>query len=62
MDESLWGLMNIIAPAVLVVVLIWLVIKVRRKPGTRDDARTEAGTREVYREEEQRRREGTDDL
>ena len=62
MDEVQWWIIDIVGPAVLVVVLIWLVLRVRRKPGTRDDARTEAGTREVYREEEQRRREGTDDL
>jgi hypothetical protein len=62
MDEVQWWIIDIIGPAVLVVILIWLVLRVRRKPGTRDDSRTEAGTREVYREEEQRRREGTDDL
>ena len=51
--------MDIIAPAILLIVLIWLVMKVR---SNRTDSRTEAGTREVYREEETRRREGTDDL
>jgi hypothetical protein len=39
--------------------LIWLVM--RRRSNT-TDSRTEVGTRDVYREEETRRREGTDDL
>ena len=56
--ESLW-VMEIIGPAILLIALIWLVM---RKRSNRTDDRTEAGTREVYREEETRRREGTDDL
>jgi membrane protein implicated in regulation of membrane protease activity len=56
-NASAW-IMDVIGPAVLLVVLIWLVIRVR----SNRDSRTEAGTRSVYREEEQRRREGTDDL
>jgi membrane protein implicated in regulation of membrane protease activity len=54
--------MDIILPAILLIVLIWLVIRVR---SSRDDARnrrTEEGTRELYAEEEERRREGTDKL
>ena len=57
-NASAW-IMDVIGPAVLLVVLVWLVIRVR---SNRSDSRTEAGTRSVYREEEQRRREGTDDL
>ena len=52
-------IMDIIAPAILLIALIWLVLRTR---SNRTDSRTEAGTREVYREEETRRREGTDDL
>jgi hypothetical protein len=51
--------MDIVLPAILLIVLIWLVMKTR---SNRTDSRTEAGTRDVYREEEARRREGTDDL
>jgi membrane protein implicated in regulation of membrane protease activity len=54
--------MDIVLPAILLIVLIWLVIRVR---SNRDDARnrrTEEGTRELYAEEEERRREGTDKL
>ena len=59
MDESLLGIMEIVGPAILLVVLIWLV---RRRRSTGKTGRTEQATRELYREEEQRRREGTDDL
>jgi membrane protein implicated in regulation of membrane protease activity len=54
--------MDIILPAILLIVLIWLVIRVR---SSRDDARnrrTEQGTRDLYADEEERRREGTDKL
>ena len=54
-----WWLIDIVAPAILLIVLIWLVMRNR---SNRTDDRTEAGTREVYRDEETRRREGTDDL
>ena len=72
MDESLWGLMNILGPLILLVLLIWLVVRARRGAGTKGDtssnqpatdttAQTEQGTRDLYREEEIRHREGTDD-
>ena len=57
-QAQLW-IVEIIGPAILLIVLIWLVMRNR---SNRTDSRTEAGTREVYREEENRRREGTDDL
>ena len=44
---------------ILLIVLIWLVTRTR---SNRTDERTEEGTRELYAEEETRRREGTDDL
>lgn len=66
MDETLWWIVDILGPAVLVVVLIWLVMKRRsnRNPETGDGTsqRTEAATDRLYDEEERRRREGTDDL
>ena len=58
---SAW-LMDIIAPAILLIVLIWLVIRVRSNRNNAANRRAEEGTREVYAEEEKRRREGTDDL
>ena len=62
MDESLWWIIDIVGPAVLVVVLVWLVLRTRAGRADRDNQRTEQGARDVYAEEEQRRREGTDDL
>ncbi|HVM23596.1 MAG TPA: hypothetical protein VM308_09935 [Sphingomicrobium sp.] len=59
MDESLWWLIDIVAPAVLLVALIWLVM---RRRSNRSTIETEAGARDVYAEEEQRRRDGTDKL
>jgi hypothetical protein len=51
--------MDVIGPAILLIVLIWLVM---RRRSSRTDDRTESGTRNLYREEEARRRDGTDDL
>ena len=59
MDETVLGIMEIVGPAILLIVLIWLVMR-RRSNGTTGP--TEQGTRDLYREEEQRRRDGTDDL
>jgi signal transduction histidine kinase len=59
-DVSQFWVISIIAPAILLIVLIWLVIKVRsNRPGPLN-REAEEGTREVYGEEEERRREGTD--
>jgi hypothetical protein len=57
MDLPLMALMEIVGPAILLIVLIWLVMK-RRSTGK--TGRTEQATRELYQEEERRRREGTD--
>lgn len=63
MDEAQWTLVDIIGPAILLGLLIWLAIRWgRRRPGTRLDERSEQGTRDIYREEEIRRRDGTDGL
>ena len=58
---NLW-VMEIVGPAILLIVLVWLVMRTR---SNRDDAanrRSEQGARDVYAEEEQRRRDGTDQL
>ena len=57
MDESLVGIMEILGPAILLIVLIWLVL---RRGSTGKTGRTEQATDQLYKEEEQRRREGTD--
>jgi hypothetical protein len=59
MDQGSWWIMDIVGPAILLIVLIWLVM---RRRSNRSSVDTEVGTRDVYREEEIRRREGTDDL
>jgi hypothetical protein len=59
MDEATLGIVEIVGPAILLIVLIWLVMR-RRTDGSTGN--TEQGTRDLYREEEQRRRDGTDDL
>ena len=59
MDESLLGIIEIVGPVILLIVLVWLVM---RRRSTGKTGRTEQATRELYTEEEQRRREGTDDL
>ena len=62
MGHAAAWIMDIIAPAILLIILIWLVIRVRSNRNTRANRRAEEGTRELYAEEEERRREGTDDL
>jgi hypothetical protein len=59
MDQAQWWIIDILLPVVLLIALVWLVF-LRRSNRTSD--RTEEGTREVYADEERRRREGTDEL
>jgi hypothetical protein len=59
MDLANWWVMDIIGPAILLIVLLWLVMR-RRSAGK--TGRTEQATRDLYRDEEQRRRDGTDQL
>ena len=64
MDETLWGIANIVGPIILLIALVWLVMRSRRRPNQTTDTtpQTERATDRLYEEEEQRRREGTDDL
>jgi membrane protein implicated in regulation of membrane protease activity len=62
MDQANWWVMDIIGPAILLIVLIWLVMRVRSNRNNAENRRAEEGTRNLYAEEEQRRREGTDNL
>ena len=59
MDLVQWWIIDIVLPAILLIALLWLVMQ--RRP-TGKTGRTEQATDELYREEEARRREGTDDL
>jgi len=58
MDETQWWIIDIIAPAILLIALIWLVMKRRSNRSTPE---TERATDALYRDEEKRRREGTDE-
>ena len=57
MDQVPWWIIDIVGPAILLVVLIWLVM---RRGSTGKTGRTEQATHDLYQEEEARRREGTD--
>jgi hypothetical protein len=59
MGHANWWVMDVVGPVILLIVLIWLVM---RRRSTGKTGRTEQATRDLYAEEEQRRREGTDDL
>ena len=59
MAQAQFWIISVIGPAILLIVLVWLVMK-RRSTGK--TGRTEQATHELYREEEERRREGTDEL
>jgi hypothetical protein len=53
-----WALLDIVAPALLAIVILWAILRNRRS--RRDEDLTERGTREAYREEEEKRRSGDD--
>jgi hypothetical protein len=57
MDKTTLWILEIIGPAILLIVLIWLVM---RRGSMGKSGRTEQATDQLYKEEEQRRREGTD--
>jgi len=63
MDETLFGLISIVGPAILLILLIWLVVRNRNnRAGTESPDITDRGTDAMYSDEERRRREGTDGL
>ena len=61
MDETMWTLIDIVGPIILLVLLIWLVLRARRSKNEPPQDVTERGARDAYRQEEEMRREGTDD-
>ncbi|MBA3834558.1 MAG: hypothetical protein H0X53_01675 [Sphingomonas sp.] len=62
MGNANWYFMDVIGPVILLVLLAWLAFRSWGRRSPAENERTEQGTRDVYREEEIRRREGTDDL
>ncbi len=61
MDETLWTLVDIVGPIILLLVLVWVVMRSRRRKNEAPMDVTDNATRREYAEEEQMRREGTDD-
>ena len=57
MDEAQWWIIDIVGPVLLLIALVWLVM---RRGSTGKTGRTEQATDELYKQEERRRREGTD--
>ena len=54
-----WGIVTIVGPLLLAAVLLWVLLR-NRTSGKRGDERTEQATRDLYREEEEKRRSGDD--
>ena len=54
-----WGIINIVGPLLLAAVLLWVLLR-NRKTSKRDVDRSEQATRDLYREEEEKRRTGDD--
>jgi hypothetical protein len=54
-----WGIINIVGPLLLAAVLLWVLLRNRRTRRS-DVDRSEQGTRDLYREEEEKRRSGDD--
>jgi ATP-dependent Zn protease len=59
MDKVWWWVMDVILPVILLIILLWLVFMRRSNKTSKT---TFEGTKAEYADEEQRRREGTDDL
>jgi hypothetical protein len=55
-----WGILTIIGPLLLGAVLLWALLR-NRSASRGDNDTTEAGTRDLYREEEAARRREDDD-
>ena len=53
---------EVIGVIILAALLLWVVLKTRSKGKQTSNPTTERATRELYEEEERRRREGTDGL
>jgi hypothetical protein len=53
-----WAILTIVGPLLLAAVLLWALL--RNRKSSRSDADTEQATRDLYREEEEKRRTGDD--
>ena len=57
MDVAPYWIISVIGPAILLIILVWLVMK---RAANHITPHTEVGTRKEYVEEEERGQEGTD--
>lgn len=57
-----WLIMSVVGVAILGAVILWVVMHTRSKGKSSSPERTEQGTRDLYADEERRRRDGTDGL
>ena len=53
-----WAILNIVGPLLLAAVLLWALL--RNRKSRRSEGETEQATRDLYREEEEKRRTGDD--
>jgi hypothetical protein len=53
-----WAILNIVGPLLLAAVLLWALL--RNRKSRRSESETEQATRDLYREEEDKRRTGDD--
>jgi hypothetical protein len=54
-----WAILNIVGPLLLAAVLLWALLRNRKSRKDNPDT-TEQATRDLYREEEEKRRTGDD--
>jgi cytochrome c-type biogenesis protein CcmH/NrfF len=52
MSETLWGIVTIGGPIILLLVFVWVVIRSKRRAGEASEATTERATRANYQAEE----------
>jgi hypothetical protein len=57
MDGKFWSIVTIAGPIILLAVIIWVVVRSRRRqPGEPPEQITERATEQVYKEEERARK------
>ena len=57
-----WLIIDVVAVVILGLVIAWAVMRTRSKGKASSPERTERATRELYADEERRRKDGIDDL
>ena len=57
-----WLIIDVVAVVILGLVIAWAVMRTRSKGKGSSPERTEQGTRELYADEERRRKDGVDGL